>query len=92
MIRSLLNFLAMCGFVGLLPFFLAASYLLGSKDEQWLMRAASCLFGPCCLVIWYIAGSHLIFKRRASYLVQFLIFVAGYGLVALAIRSGVLER
>jgi hypothetical protein len=90
MIRGFLNFLAFSAFVVLLPIFCAAAWRWGSPDEQWLMKVAFCVLSPICVDFWYIVASHLVFGRRSSYLVQFLIFVAGYAGVFLLLRSGII--
>lgn len=90
MMRSLLNFLALNAFILLLPLFCFAAWLRGSEDERWLMKVAFCVLSPFCACLWYILLSHLVFRRRSSYLMQFLIFVFGYAGVFLLLRSGVI--
>ncbi len=90
MIRGISNFLVVVAFVLLLPFFCLAAWQWGSPDDRWLMKVAFCVLGPFCAVLWYIVLSHLVFRRKSSYLVQFVIFVLGYAGIFLLIRSGVL--
>ena len=90
MIRGFLNFLAFNAFVLLLPLLFFAAWRWGSPDEQWLMKVAFCVLSPFCAVLWYILLSHLVFRRRSSYLVQFVILVAGYAGIFLLLRSRVI--
>jgi hypothetical protein len=90
MIRGFLNFLAFGSFVLFLPVFCLLAWGWGSEDERFLMKAALCTLGPFCAVMWYILMSHLVFRRKSSYLVQFVILVAGYGGIFLLLRSGVI--
>ncbi|PYT65321.1 MAG: hypothetical protein DMG39_29510 [Acidobacteria bacterium] len=91
MIRSLMNFLAFNAFVLLLPVDCFAAWGWGSPDEKWLMKAAVCALGPLCAALWYIVLSHLVFRRRSSYLVQFLIILGGYGAIACLIRERIIR-
>jgi hypothetical protein len=90
-IRSFVNFVALVGFTLILPFFCAAAWGWGSADEQWLMKAAFCVLSPFCLDLWYIILSRLVFRRRSSYLVQFMIFVVGYSGVFFLLKSGMVR-
>jgi hypothetical protein len=65
---------------------------LGSADEKWLMKAAFCVLSSFCLDLWCIILSHLVFRRRSSYLVQFLIFVLGYAGIFMMLKSGGMLR
>jgi hypothetical protein len=91
MIRALLNFLAFNLFVLFLPLLAFAAWGWGSDDEKWLMRTAFCALSPFCACLWYILLSHLVFRRRSSYLVQFLIVVLGYAGVFFLLKSGVVR-
>jgi hypothetical protein len=84
MIRSLINLGVLVGFTLTLPFLCVAAWGWGSADEKWLMKVAFCVLGLFCADLWYILLSHLVFRRRSSYLAQFLIFVLGYAGVFLA--------
>lgn len=88
MIRSFINFVVLVGFTLLLPFFCVAAWQWGSEDERLLMKIAFCVLAPFCAVLWYIILSHLVFHRRSSYLVQFMILVLGYAGIVLLIKSG----
>lgn len=88
MIRSLMNFLAFNAFVLLLPVACFAAWGWGSSDEKWLMKVALCALGPFCADLWYLILSHLVFGRKSSYFVQFLIFVLGYAGVFFLLKSG----
>jgi hypothetical protein len=90
-IRSFINFVVLVGFTLMLPFFCIAAWGWGSEDEKWLMKVAFCVLGPFCADLWYILLSHLVFRRRSSYLMQFVIFVLGYGLIVLMLKSGMVR-
>jgi hypothetical protein len=90
MIRTLLNFLAFNLFVLFLPLLGLAAWGWGSEDERFLMRAAFCTLGPLCAAMWYVLLSHLVFRRRSSYLVQFAIVVLGYAAIVLLMKSRVI--
>jgi hypothetical protein len=87
MIRSLTNFVVMVGFTLMLPAFGFMAWGWGSADERWLMKVCFCVLSPFCLDFWYLILSNLLLRRRASYLVQFLIFVLGYAGVFLLLKS-----
>jgi hypothetical protein len=87
MIRSLTNLVVVIGFTLMLPFLCAAAWGWGSADEKSLMKVAFCALGPFCADFWYIIVSHLVFRRRSSYLVQFMIFVLGYSGIFLLLKS-----
>jgi hypothetical protein len=86
MIRSLTNFMVLIGFTLLLPVACIAAWSWGSEDEQWLMKVAFCVLSPFCADLWYILLSHLVLRRRSSYLVQFVIFVLGYAVIFLLLK------
>jgi hypothetical protein len=90
MIRGLTNFAVLVGFTLMLPFFCAAAWLWGNEDERILMKIAGCVLSPFTAVLWYILLSHLIFHRRSSYLVQFLVFLCSATGIVILIRSGVI--
>ena len=91
MIRSLVNFVVMVGFTLTLPAFGFMAWGWGSADERWLMKVCFCVLGPFCLDFWYITLSNLVLRRRASYLVQFMIFALGYAGIFLMLKSGVVR-
>ncbi len=90
MIRSLMNFLAFNAFVLLLPLACFAAWGWGSSDEKFLMKAAFCVLSPFCADLWYILLSHLVFRRRSSYLMQALIIIGGYAVIALLLKEGMI--
>jgi len=87
MVRSLLNFIALMGFVLLLPFFCFAAWQWGSEDERWLMKVCFCLLSPLCMALWYAVLS----RRRFSYLVQLLIIVGGYAGVVWLVKERIIS-
>jgi hypothetical protein len=74
LIRGIGNLVVLVAFTLLLPFFCAAAWLWGSADERWLMKVAFCILSPFCAVLWYIIASHLLLRRRSSYVIQFVVF------------------
>jgi hypothetical protein len=87
-IRSFINFVVLLGFTLMLPFFCIAAWGWESEDEKWLMKVAFCVLSPFCADLWYILLSHLVFRRRSSYLMQFVIFVLAYAGIFLLLKSG----
>jgi hypothetical protein len=86
MVRSLLNFIALMGFVLLLPFFCLAAWQWGSEDERWLMKVAFCLLSPLCGALWY----GIVSRKHFSYLVQVLIIIGGYAGVVWLVRERII--
>jgi hypothetical protein len=43
-------------------------------DERWFLKMAFTFLGPFSTVLWFIAFSNLVLRRRAGYLMQFVIF------------------
>lgn len=80
-------FFTFLGSTLLLPVFGFMAWVAGSPDEKWLMRVSICALGPLCATAWYVLISRLIFHRPASYLVQFLIVIFGYGMIVMLIKS-----
>jgi hypothetical protein len=75
----------------MLPFFCAAAWFWGSADERWLMKVCFCVLSPFCLDFWYLILSNLVLRRRASYVLQFMIFVFGYTRVFFLLKSGMVR-
>ena len=73
-IRSAMNFIALVAFIVLLPLLCLAAWRWGSPDEVWLMKVLGCVLSPFTAVCYYIVASHLLLRRRSSYLLQFLVF------------------
>jgi hypothetical protein len=86
MLRSLTNFVVLIGFTLMLPLFCAAAWGWGSEDEKWLMKVVFCVLSPFCADLWYIVLSHIVLRRRSSYLMQFVIFVLGYAGIFLLLK------
>jgi hypothetical protein len=89
LIRSAGNFLVLVAFTLLLPLLCAAARLWGSADERWLMKAAFTFLGPFSAVLWFIAVTNLVFRRRAGYFMQLLIFVGAAAVIYLLLINGV---
>ena len=80
LIRGIGDFVVLFAFTLLLPLFCTAAWLWGSLDERWLMRVLGCVLSPFCAVLWYIIVSHLLLRRRSSYVIQFMVFcMTAYG-------------
>jgi len=41
----------------------------------WLIKVGATFLGPFSAVLWYIVISHLVLKRSAGFLVQFVVFL-----------------
>jgi ABC-type branched-subunit amino acid transport system permease subunit len=91
MIRGILNFLATAAFTLLLPFFGIGAWLWGSPDERILMKICFCVLAPFCAVLWYILLSHLVLRRKSSYLAQFAIFVLGYAGIFFLLKERIIS-
>jgi hypothetical protein len=87
MLRWLRDAILFAGFTLLLPVFCIAAWLWGSADERMLMKIAFCVLSPLCACMWYVLISIFVFRRRSSYLVQFLIAISGYALIVLLLKS-----
>lgn len=60
-----------------------------NADAVWFVKMAGTVLLPFGAVFWYLAITHLVFRKESSYLVQFLVLVATAVLVYLMLRTGV---
>lgn len=74
LIRNAVSFIAFVAFIMLLPLFCFAAWHWGSADEVWLMKVLGCVLSPFTAVFYYIIASHLLLRRRSSYLLQLVVF------------------
>jgi hypothetical protein len=77
-------------------FVIALPFLLGlllipslPPDDRWFLKAAFTFLGPFSAVLWFIVFSHLVLRRRAGYLMQFVIFLGTAAVIYLLLVSGV---
>lgn len=95
LLRHMFETLAIALFSMLLPFLMAWAIIWGRNrtgvdaDAVWFIKAAGTVLLPFGAVFWYIAVSHILFRRRSSYFIQFLVFVGTVGLIALLLKLGV---
>ena len=60
-----------------------------SPDEVWLVEMAGTVLMPFGAVLWLITISHLVFRRRAGYLKQLLVFFGTALLMYVLLSCGV---
>ena len=63
-------------------FVVALPFLLGllliptlPPDDRWFLKMAFTFLSPFSAVLWLIAFSHLVLRRRSGYFMQLVIFV-----------------
>lgn len=44
-------------------------------DDRWFLKMAFTFLGPFSVVLWCITVSNLVFRRRAGYLMQLVVFL-----------------
>jgi hypothetical protein len=76
-------------------FVIALPFLLGlllipslPPDDRRFLKTAFTFFGPFSAVIWYIAFSHLVRRRKAGYFMQ-LVVLFGAAVIYLLLINGV---
>jgi len=88
--KGLLVSLTTMLFVIALPFLLGLLLIPSlPPDERWLLKMAFTFLGPFSAVLWYITVSNLVFRRRAGYLMQLVIFVGTSAVIYLLLINGV---
>jgi hypothetical protein len=77
-------------------FVLALPFLLGllliptlPPDDRWFLKVAFTALGPFSAVLWYIGVSNLVFRRRAGYFMQLVVFLGTAAVVYLLLVNGV---
>jgi hypothetical protein len=94
LIRLIAETLGIAVFSMALPFLFTAALVCGQKsgmseDELWLVKVAGTLLMPFGAVLWLIAISNLVFRKRAGLLKQVLVFFGTAFLMYLLLSSGV---
>lgn len=88
LIRGTGNFVVLVVFTLVLPFFCVAAWRWGSADEVWLMKVAGCILTPFCTTLWYIIASHLLLRRKSSFVIQLLVFISSGAREYVMLTSG----
>jgi hypothetical protein len=57
-------------------------------DDRWFLKMAFTFLSPFSAVLWFIAFSHLVLRRRAGYLMQLLIFFGTASVIYLLLING----
>ena len=77
-------------------FVVALPFLLGllliptlPPDDRWFLKVAFTALGPFSAVLWYIGVSNLVFRWRAGYLMQIVVFLGTASLIYLLLVNGV---
>jgi len=60
-----------------------------AADSIWLVKMGATFLGPFSAVLWYITVRNLVFRRRAGYFMQFVVFFGTAGLIYLLLINGV---
>jgi hypothetical protein len=77
-------------FVMVLPFLLGLLLIPTlPTDDRWFLKMAFTFLGPFSAVLWFIAFSHLVLRRRAGYFRQFVVFVGTAAVIYLLLVNGV---
>jgi hypothetical protein len=77
-------------FVVALPFLLGLLLIPSlPPDDRFFLKAAFTFLGPFSVVLWFIAFSHLVFHRRAGYLMQAVVFLGTAAVTYLLLMNGV---
>ena len=77
-------------------FVIALPFLLGlllipslPPEDRFFLKAAFTFLGPFSAVVWCIAFSHIVLRRRSGYLMQLVIFVGTASMIYLLLINGV---
>src|ERR1700733_6909899 len=77
-------------------FVIALPFLLGlllipslPPDDRFFLKAAFTFLSPFSAVVWYIAFSHIVLRRRSGYLMQLVIFLGTASMIYLLLINGV---
>jgi ABC-type multidrug transport system permease subunit len=77
-------------FVLVLPFLLGLLLIPSlPPDDRWFLKMALTFLSPFSAVLWFIAFSHLVLRRRAGYFKQFVVFVGTAAVIYLLLINGV---
>jgi hypothetical protein len=89
------SFIVLVLFVLALPFLVVGTVIWGGSitgaaaDSIWLIKVGATFLGPFSSVLWYIVISHLVLRRRAGFLMQFIVFAGTIGVIYLLLATGV---
>ncbi len=78
-----------------LPFFVVGAVIWGrnltgaAADSIWFIKIAATFLGPFSAVVWYIVFSNLVFRQKAGYFMQFVVFFGTIGIIYLLLANGV---
>lgn len=94
LIRGIANLAVLAAFTMALPFLMwwahTHRYLRGiDSDAVDYIRWFSIPLLPCATVMWYILTSHVVLRRRSSFFMQSLVFVATVFVEYLLLRRGI---
>ena len=77
-------------------FVIALPFLLGlllipslPPADRFFLKAAFTFLSPFSAVVWYIAFSHIVLRRRSGYLMQLVIFVGTASMIYLLLINWV---
>jgi hypothetical protein len=77
-------------FVIVLPFLLGLLLIPTLRsDDRFFLNAAFTFLGPFSAVLWFIAFSNLVLRRRAGYFKQLAIFVGAAAVIYMLLVNGV---
>src|SRR5579872_1546759 len=89
------SFVFLVTFVLALPLLVVGPVIWGGSitgaaaDSIWLIKVGAIFLGPFSAVLWYIVISHLVLKRSAGFLMQFVVFLGTIGVIYLMLATGV---
>ena len=92
---QIVSFIVLVLFVLALPFLVVGTVIWGGRitgaaaDSIWLIKVGATFLGPFSSVLWYIVISHLVLKRSAGFLMQFVVFLGTAGVIYLLLATGV---
>ena len=90
LLRGLLASITTMIFVIVLPFLLGLLLIPTlPEDDRFFLKAAFTFLGPFSAVLWFIAFSHLVLRRRAGYFMQFVIFLGTAAVIYFLLINGV---
>jgi len=90
LLKGLLASLTTMLFVFVLPLLLGLLLIPSlPPDDRWFLKMAFTFLGPFSAVLWFIAFSHLVLRRRAGFFMQFVIFLGTAAAIYLLLVNGV---
>jgi hypothetical protein len=76
-------------FVFALPFLLGLLLIPTlPPDDRWFLKMAFTFLSPFSAVLWFIAFSHLVLRRRAGYLMQAAVFFGTAAVIYFLLSNG----